>query len=123
LDANSGQRRALLDTGQRLHLGNSGTKRVHPQHSALGAADNPEAAEPANLSTLDDSGADYSDSGRNTSSEPERSTDTSSTQDDSTGSSERGAHGDGDAGRQFSSEAEARVPGSQLGGEPSACGA
>jgi hypothetical protein len=42
-------------------------------------------------------------------------------QDDSTGSSERSAHGN--AGRWFSIEAEARVPSSQLGGEPSACGA
>jgi hypothetical protein len=145
LDANSGQRRALLDTGQRLHLGNSGTKRVHPQHSALGAADNPEAAEPADHSALDDS--DASDSSRVTSGEPERGTDPNSILDDSTGSSERSAsgsadnpsatestahhrftdersaRGDGDAGRWSSSEAEARVPSSQLGGEPSVCGA
>jgi hypothetical protein len=150
LDANSGQRRALLDTGQRLHLGNSGTKRVHPQHSALDNTDSPGAAEAAFPSALDNSDADYSDSSRVTSGEPARGTDASSIHDDSPGSSERSAsdsadnpsavastahhftderddersaRGDGDAGRWFGSEAEARVPSSQLGGEPSVCGA
>jgi hypothetical protein len=150
LDADLGRRRALLDTGQHLRLGNSSATRAHidkPQHSAAGAADNPEAAEAALLSALENSDADYSDSSRSNSGKPERGTDPSSIYDDPTGSSERSAsdsadnpsaaastahhrfydersaRGDGDAGRWFGSEAEARVPSSQLGGEPSVCGA
>jgi hypothetical protein len=149
-NADSGQRRALLDTGQRPFSNNSCTKMVHidkPQHSAAGASDNPGTAEAALLSALGNSDAGYSDSSGNTSGEPERGTDPNSILDDSTGSSERSAsdsadnpsatestahhrfydersaRGDGDAGKRSSSEAEARVPSSQLGGEPSVCGA
>lgn len=52
-DANTKQRRALLDTGQRPCLANSSTTRVrisNPQHSTLGAPDSPETAEAALLS-------------------------------------------------------------------------
>jgi hypothetical protein len=113
-DADSGQRRALLDTGQRCHLANSSTSCVHisrPQHSAVGNTDNPGAAEAAIPSALDDS-ADNPSAAASTAclSTDER--------DD-----ERSARGDSDAGRWFGSEAQARVPSSQLGGEPSACGA
>jgi hypothetical protein len=151
LDADLGRRRALLDTGQHLRLGNSSATRAHidkPQHSAAGAADNPEAAEAALLSALENSDADYSDSSRSNSGKPERGTEANSIYDDSPGSSERSAsdsadnpsavastahhftderddersaRGEGDGGVGFSSEAAARVPSSQLGGEPSVC--
>ena len=50
LDADSGQRRVLLDTGQRLHSANSSTTRdiSDPQHSAVGAAANQETASHVN---------------------------------------------------------------------------
>jgi hypothetical protein len=67
LDADSGQRCKFLDTGQRLHLANSSTTSVHIsdlQHSAAGTAANQETANMANDSPLDDSNADYSDSGK-----------------------------------------------------------
>ena len=67
LDADSGQRCVFLDTGRRLYLANSGTTRVHisdPQHSAAGTAANQETANMANDSPLDDSDANYSDSGK-----------------------------------------------------------
>ena len=119
-----------------------------PQHSALGAADNSESAESANHSD-----ADNGDSSRVTSSEYKRSgTDADSKHDDFFGDLERSASnsadnpsaaestkrltfdehyderiargdGDGDGGAGVSSEAVASVPSSQLGGEPSACGA
>ena len=142
LDADAEQRRALLDTGQPPFSDNSCTKRVHPQHSALGAADNPETGDLERA--LDDSGAYYSGSSRSNSGKPERGTDASTSSSERSASDsadnpsavastahhftdertdERSARGDGDAGRWFGSEAAAMVPSSQLGGEPSACGA
>lgn len=57
-DADSRQRHVLPDTGQCLHLANSGTTRVHisdHQHSAAGTAANQETANMANDGPLDDS--------------------------------------------------------------------
>ena len=50
LDADSGQRRVLFDTGQRVHLANSSTMRdiSDSQHSAMGAAANQETVNMAN---------------------------------------------------------------------------
>ena len=132
--AGAEQHHALLDTGQRPFSDNSRTKRVHidkPQHSAVGNTDSPGAAEAAIPSALDNSDADYSDSIHDDlAGSSERSASDSADNPSAAASTthhrfddERSVRGDGDAGRWFGSEAEARVPSSQLGGEPSACGA